>query len=199
MDWERRNKEKRENTMALDYTKGCVNFRDAGEWVNCIAGMRLLPEGRLLRGGKIDFVMDAAQIGNPGTIICLRKGADPANLRFNADFRHFPISNNFEKYETSTPEVRRWLQDIFCALATDVTRYPILFHCTSGKDRTGVVVACLLQVLGIDRRIIIDEYLLSEGDVKREWIEMALDSCMASHDYFRKIDLTALKMRVFGS
>ena len=35
--------------MGLDYSKGCVNFRDVGEWVNCIGGSNLLPEQLLLR------------------------------------------------------------------------------------------------------------------------------------------------------
>ena len=95
-------------------------------------------------------------------------GADPESKRFDADYRHFPISNDHEKYETRTPEVRRWLQDIFQCLAADMLRYPILFHCTSGKDRTGVVIAVLLLSLGIEREFIIEEYLLSDGDVHRD-------------------------------
>lgn len=40
--------------MGLDYTEGCVNFRDFGGYVNLIAGQNLLPEGKLYRGGSID-------------------------------------------------------------------------------------------------------------------------------------------------
>ena len=31
--------------MGLDYTSGCVNFRDVGEWVNLLASRPVLPRG----------------------------------------------------------------------------------------------------------------------------------------------------------
>jgi protein-tyrosine phosphatase len=36
---------------------------------------------------------------------------------------------------------------------------PILFHCTAGKDRTGVAAALLLSLLGCERRDITNDYL----------------------------------------
>ena len=38
---------------------------------------------------------------------------------------------------------------------------PILFHCSAGKDRTGVVTAVILTALGIDKEIIYQDYLLT--------------------------------------
>lgn len=38
---------------------------------------------------------------------------------------------------------------------------PALFHCTAGKDRTGMVAALLLSVLGVDDETILDDYVLS--------------------------------------
>ena len=40
----------------------------------------------------------------------------------------------------------------------DPERHPVLFHCTAGKDRTGVVAAILLDVLGAGRAEIGREY-----------------------------------------
>ena len=37
----------------------------------------------------------------------------------------------------------------------------VLFHCTQGKDRTGVAAMLLLSALGIDRKTIIDDYMLT--------------------------------------
>ena len=115
---------------------------------------------RIFSGGKLDFVQDAIEIGSPGTIISLRKGED--SFAFGANYYHFPISNDYEKYKTQTPEVRQWLRTIFLALQEEITDYPILFHCMSGKDRTGVVIAVLLKVLGMERAWIIKEYLVQE-------------------------------------
>jgi protein-tyrosine phosphatase len=38
---------------------------------------------------------------------------------------------------------------------------PALFHCTTGKDRTGWAAAALLLLLGVPERVVVDEYLLS--------------------------------------
>ena len=39
--------------------------------------------------------------------------------------------------------------------------YSILFHCTEGKDRTGMVTAMLLTVLGAEREVILEDYLFT--------------------------------------
>ncbi len=51
---------------------------------------------------------------------------------------------------------------------------PVLFHCTSGKDRTGVVVAAMPKILNIPDDLIIEEYLLSDGEVNKAWIQQSL-------------------------
>ena len=37
----------------------------------------------------------------------------------------------------------------------------VLFHCSEGKDRTGVVSAIILSALGVDRDIILKDYILT--------------------------------------
>ena len=50
----------------------------------------------------------------------------------------------------------------------DAANYPILLHCTAGKDRTGVSTAFLLSVLGAGRPIIDADYLMTNRDVERQ-------------------------------
>ena len=57
-------------------------------------------------------------------------------------------------------------------LATDPARHPLLFNCTAGKDRTGVVAAVLLRILGVSDELVMADYLLS-NEVRRSWIEAA--------------------------
>lgn len=38
---------------------------------------------------------------------------------------------------------------------------PLLFHCTAGKDRTGVAAALILLALGVDRGTVMHDYLLT--------------------------------------
>ena len=39
---------------------------------------------------------------------------------------------------------------------------PVLFHCAAGLDRTGVVSALLLRLLGVSREDVLADYRLSE-------------------------------------
>jgi protein-tyrosine phosphatase len=47
------------------------------------------------------------------------------------------------------------------AIAADADNYPLLIHCTSGKDRTGFAVALLLIALGAPREIVLEDYDLT--------------------------------------
>ena len=38
---------------------------------------------------------------------------------------------------------------------------PLLFHCTAGKDRTGVAAALVLLALGVPRDVVMQDYLLT--------------------------------------
>lgn len=47
--------------------------------------------------------------------------------------------------------------------AADPDNLPMLVHCTAGKDRTGLAVALLLAVLGVDEEAIVADYSLSNS------------------------------------
>lgn len=173
--------------ISLDYTLGSVNFRDVGEFVNLIADEELMKEQMLFRGGKTDFCESPEDIGSPGTIINLRKGAD--KKLFGAEGFHFPISNDHEKYDVTIYEVRMWLNEIFRLFENPELEQPIFIHCLSGKDRTGIVVGTLLLLIGIPEQIIMEEYLLSDGDVHPEMFEKALNNIQQDQKYFNRIDL----------
>jgi protein-tyrosine phosphatase len=183
--------------MALDYTSGCVNFRDVGAFVNLITDEKLMAEGRLYRGGKLDYVDDISTIENPASIINLRRGPD--YQVFDVEYYHFPISNDYEKYDTPTREVRMWLNKIVQLFEDDGLKFPVLIHCTSGKDRTGVVIAALLKIAAIPDQVIVEEYLLSSGEVQEAWIRKALDGMQNVAKYFDRVtDLKKVASRVRG-
>lgn len=48
------------------------------------------------------------------------------------------------------------------------TRGPILFHCTQGKDRTGLCAAFLLHILGASREAIMKDFLLTNETYARD-------------------------------
>jgi protein-tyrosine phosphatase len=45
-------------------------------------------------------------------------------------------------------------------------RYPLVFHCTAGKDRTGFAAAMLLSALDVEWDTIMEDYLLTNQYVK---------------------------------
>ncbi len=49
----------------------------------------------------------------------------------------------------------------FFKLLLNNKNYPILYHCSAGKDRAGFASAMILSALGVERKIIINEYLLT--------------------------------------
>lgn len=56
---------------------------------------------------------------------------------------------------------------------------PVLWHCTQGKDRTGVAALLLLTALGVSERDILDDYYLSNAGLQCEYqalIESGMDS-----------------------
>jgi protein tyrosine/serine phosphatase len=48
----------------------------------------------------------------------------------------------------------------------DPASHPVLFHCAAGKDRTGVVAALVLSVLGVEDEAIVADYVLSDPSVE---------------------------------
>ncbi len=52
------------------------------------------------------------------------------------------------------------VRDVFSMFA-EAQNYPLLFHCTAGKDRTGVTAALLLKLLGVDDDTILADYSFS--------------------------------------
>ncbi|NQU65576.1 MAG: tyrosine-protein phosphatase [SAR324 cluster bacterium] len=46
---------------------------------------------------------------------------------------------------------------------------PLFFHCTAGKDRTGICAALILSTLQIPRATIMSDYLLSNEYIKDVW------------------------------
>ena len=64
----------------------------------------------------------------------------------------------------------------------------ILYHCSAGKDRTGVVTAVILTALGIDKETIYQDYLLTNEKplyYKKMALQMDPESREIFLDYFQ--------------
>ena len=49
----------------------------------------------------------------------------------------------------------------FLQIVADFDQLPALFHCTAGKDRTGIGAALILELLGVERELVLDDYELT--------------------------------------
>lgn len=63
-------------------------------------------------------------------------------------------------YQATPGALHRHIAQIIDAVIARET--PVLLHCTAGKDRTGVLVAMLLALLGVTREDIVADYMRSD-------------------------------------
>lgn len=70
------------------------------------------------------------------------------------------------RYLEMLDEGRDAIAGLFALLASPA-RHPIVFHCAAGKDRTGVVAALVLGVLGVRDEHIVADYLRSGPAVEQ--------------------------------
>lgn len=61
----------------------------------------------------------------------------------------------------------------------------VLFHCTAGKDRTGIIAALLLYLLGVSEKDIYADYLITNKSVRKEALKYYWIALLLKHD--RKI------------
>ncbi|WP_428897650.1 protein-tyrosine phosphatase [Parelusimicrobium proximum] len=57
----------------------------------------------------------------------------------------------------------------FFKLLQNPAETPLLFHCTAGKDRTGVAAALFLYSLGADDDTVMEEYLLTNVGLEKKY------------------------------
>jgi hypothetical protein len=149
------------------------------------------PDGRLNPG--VLFRGDAPAVGDeppplpewpPATVVDLRGGPEgegPHPLADAAKVHVTPVLDAADpallaaakeagddrtlgvyKFMISTPDA---IAGIVAAVeATAAGPFPVFVHCTAGKDRTGVVVALILRMLGFSRGDVVGEYLLTTAN-----------------------------------
>lgn len=167
--------------------EGAVNFRDLGGYE---AGDGTHTRWRtLFRADGLGELTEAdlsvlRQIGIR-TVIDLRSGSELERGRFDVEahpvaFHHFPFidelpdAQDFDRRPgllgTQYLEIVRDAgSQIVAALEVLASpdAVPAVFHCTAGKDRTGVLSAVLLSLLGVDEPTVVADYALSGAAMAR--------------------------------
>lgn len=109
--------------------------------------------------------------------IKLRPDRFASDKRFN--YYHFPLADGrlpkdlddvYLSYKEML-ESRINITNIFEILAC--SENGILYHCTAGKDRTGVLTMLILKTLDVDDELIVKDYVLSAELLKKQLEEYA--------------------------
>lgn len=86
-----------------------------------------------------------------------------------AGYRH--MLDVYQRMAT-IPSAKTAFQELFHLLLTNQTG-AVLFHCTAGKDRTGMSAYLILSALGVPEETVAQDYLLTNEairDVKQQWL-----------------------------
>lgn len=78
-------------------------------------------------------------------------------------------------YYAILKDQREAIRVIFEKYFAYADKNPIVLHCEDGKYRTGILIALLFRLLGVEKECIIEDYLASYTNAKREHIEFLLD------------------------
>ena len=103
-------------------------------------------------------------------------------------------------------EMMPTMEDLYITMVTDVSlrnmvqvlkkiltfppeRFSIVFHCSAGKDRTGILAALLLAFLGVDRKTIVEDYLFTNNvtKAKAKFVYFGVLIARMSHKIAKKI------------
>ena len=167
--------------------EGAVNFRDLGGYP--AADGRRVRWRTLFRADGLSNLSERdrgviRQLG-VATVVDLRTTLEVERGRFPVedipvDFHNLPLlvqipdPASFEivpgllasQYQEMAREASGQIATVLTLLARQAT-HPVVIHCTAGKDRTGVMVAVLLGLLGVPDEIIVTDYALSARAMDR--------------------------------
>ncbi len=103
--------------------------------------------------------------------------------KFNKDDANDRMMQFYRDYVSKNPQVIK-------TIVTEIldSEQPILYHCTAGKDRTGMITALILKILKFDDSVIFEEYLLS-NDLRKKVINKRLNLANNLHFIYPKMDI----------
>lgn len=107
--------------------------------------------------------------------------------KINANDANERMLRFYKDYVSENPHViKKIITEI---LNTD---QPVLYHCTAGKDRTGIITALILKILKFDNKLIFDEYLES-NNLRKKVIDKRLNLANMLHFIYPKLDLGVIE------
>jgi len=135
--------------------KTVVDFRTNSEKEGLMGGLVPPAPDKLPPTVKnaYDLPINAGNIFSDEIMDQIRGGATPAELRQL-------MINSYQEMVSLDEYVNMYKQ--FFAYIQDDNNLPLSFHCSAGKDRTGIAAMLILAALDVDKETIMKDYLLSK-------------------------------------
>ncbi|WP_433634953.1 tyrosine-protein phosphatase [Nocardia sp. CA-120079] len=217
------------NAKEVDYVprlpklEGAFNFRDVGGLP--VRGGGRTREGRLFRSDTLQALTDedvrtlVAELGI-GTVVDLRaaheaitEGRGPlakqstVYLNVSLPVARNPIPAAAPGQMTTEIYLRNLepassLSRAIALIAAAIDR-PLVVHCAAGKDRTGVTVAVLLDIIGVEQEAIVADYLATAPNLDRmnerfeTWTQYRLHRASMPTEIYR-IEEAAIRLFLDG-
>lgn len=128
---------------------------------------------------KIKTVLDLRRPGEADNFATYRQKLSDLNILWInypfGDHGDIGVANRDFEFATSQDnQFYEWLPKYGPYMFKDILRilnsnqWPIVIHCSAGRDRTGMIVAILQLLVGVEENEIIQSYLQSEGAKQRD-------------------------------
>jgi protein-tyrosine phosphatase len=106
----------------------------------------------------LDVLAESPQAG-PAHVEELMKDPKKANAALGSGKAEAAFRQGYREF-VSLPSAKKEFRKLFLVLG-DKNQLPAVFHCTTGKDRTGWAAAALLTLLGVPKGKVYEDYLRS--------------------------------------
>jgi protein-tyrosine phosphatase len=167
-----------ERHIALE---GALNFRDIGGYAG--ADGRRVRWRRVFRSGGLSELsladLELLRALSITTVVDLRSTAEWTADRFPVEayplaHHHLPVVEQVldpTRFDAPEGMLEVRYQEMAATGAAPIARaisivadpatHPVVVHCAAGKDRTGIVIAVILSLLGVDDETVTEDYALS--------------------------------------
>lgn len=192
----------RDTALGRPLPAGLHNFRDLGGLP--VLGGRATRRGLVFRSDSLHYLTAEGarvlvQVLGVRSIVDLRATLEQASTRpgwiaeGGVDYVNLPFSDGFDEIDPALDE--RGLRELVgrkyerylavaranivealerVAVAVDEGR-PVVFNCTYGKDRTGVLAAIMLELVEVEREAVVADYVASQSAMPPLLARMAAD------------------------
>ena len=124
----------------------------------------------------LDVLADSPQAG-PAQLEKLMADPKVANAELGGGKVEAGFIASYREFVT-LPSAQREFSNLFRGLA-DKQQLPALFHCTTGKDRTGWAAAAFLTLMGVPKDTVYEDYLRSNDNILKAY-QKVIDGFVAA-------------------